>query len=207
MSWDSGLEGPAYYIASTDHTPLCVVAGPGTGKTFTLMRRVTRLIQEEGVDPSRILACTFTRTAAEDLALSVAALGVQGADQIRAQTLHSLCFSMLSREYIFNTTGRVPRPLLKFEERFLLQDLCAAGHGGIRDCVERLLAFSAAWARLQHERPGWPHDPQDRSFQTTLDEWLRFHKAMLIGELVPEAIKYLRNNPQSYYRKIGRAHV
>ena len=64
--WDEGLEGAAKRIAEIDHSPLRVLAGPGTGKTFALMRRAGRLIQE-GVDPSRILVCTFTRTAARDI--------------------------------------------------------------------------------------------------------------------------------------------
>ena len=42
--WDDGLTGPARNIASLDHTPIRVLAGLGTGRTFALMRRVARLI-------------------------------------------------------------------------------------------------------------------------------------------------------------------
>lgn len=34
--WDDGLAGPARNIAKLDHTPIRVLAGPGTGKTFAL---------------------------------------------------------------------------------------------------------------------------------------------------------------------------
>ncbi|MCB9854650.1 MAG: ATP-dependent helicase [Phycisphaerales bacterium] len=200
MTWDEGLEGPALQIASTPKSPLCVVAGPGTGKTFALMRRLTRLLEVNGADPGRILACTFTRTAAEDIARAVAELGVDGTDEIVTQTVHGFCFSMLSREDVLTSTGRVPRPLLRFEERFLMQDLQRAGLGGVRDTGAKLRAFSAAWARLQHEQPGWPRDANDRAFQSSLLAWLRFHRAMLIGELIPEGIKYLRQNPESRFR-------
>jgi superfamily I DNA/RNA helicase len=40
----------------------------------------------------------------------------------------------------------------------------------------------------------------DRQFQAALLGWLRFHKAILIGELVPEALRFLRNNPKSDMR-------
>ena len=50
-------------IAATDDSPLRVIAGPGTGKSFALKRRVARLL-EEGADPTRIFAVTFTRNAA-----------------------------------------------------------------------------------------------------------------------------------------------
>ena len=66
MAWDDNLSGSAREIAATSRSPLRVVAGPGTGKTFALMRRVARLL-EEGQDPTRILMVTFTRMAAIDL--------------------------------------------------------------------------------------------------------------------------------------------
>jgi len=78
----------------------------------------------------------------------------------------------------------------------MLHDLIIAGaFGPKRECTKRIRAFEAAWARLQSDEPGWPQDPVDREFQVALIGWLRFHQAMLIGELVPEALRYLRNNP------------
>lgn len=202
MPWNDNLEGPALRIAQTHNSPLWVAAGPGTGKTFALMRRLARLLEVDQVAPDRIFVCTFTRTAANDLAQSVAALGILGVDDVKAQTIHAFCFSMLSRQEVLESTGRVPRPLLQSEERFLLEDLKHANLGGIRECNTRLAAFSAAWARLQHEEPGWPSDPSDRQFQSTLNNWLIFHRAMLIGELIPEGLRYLRLNPQTPYRSM-----
>jgi superfamily I DNA/RNA helicase len=178
-----------------------VLAGPGTGKTFALMRRVARLLQD-GATPNRMLVCTFTRTAARDLEGELALLGVEGVDEVRAGTLHAFCFGLLGRDEVLEATGRVPRPLLRFEERFLLEDLNCDGFGGIRDRDRRLQAFNAAWARLQSETPGWPQDPVDRDFHRELVGWLRFHQAMLIGELVPEALRYLRENPASPHRGV-----
>lgn len=202
MPWNDGLRGKALTIAASPNSPLCVVAGPGTGKTFALMRRITRLLEVDKANPRRILACTFTRTAAEDITRAIAELGVDRADEIQTHTVHGFCFSMLSSQDVLQATGRVPRPLLRFEERFMLQDLEEAGLGGIRECGKKLLAFSAAWARLQHEEPGWSLDEADQAYQAALTSWLEFHEAMLIGELIPEGIKYLRNNPASPYRSL-----
>ena len=194
--WREGLVSPALDIAQTTDSPLLVLAGPGTGKTFTMMRRAARLL-EEGTEPRRILVCTFTRTAATDLKKSLTELGVCGADDVRAITIHSFCFGLLARAAVMEITGRAPRPLLHFEERFMVNDLCGGGFGGVRDCGRRLKAFDAAWSRLQSDEPGWPDDPIDRAFQQQLIAWLRFYKAMLIGELVPEALAYLRNNSEA----------
>lgn len=196
MPWNDNLEGPALRIAASDASPLRVRAGPGTGKTFTLMRRVARLL-EEGIEPDRILVCTFTRTAADDLKQELQHLNVEGANSVRATTIHALCFSILAQNEVLKATGRVPRPLLEYEKRFLLQDLHDGEFGNIHARRRRLKAFEAAWARLQSEQPGWPQDPVDRHFHEQLIDWLKFHRAMLIGELVPEALRYLRNNPAS----------
>jgi ATP-dependent DNA helicase UvrD/PcrA len=200
MIWDEGLSGDALRIAQTDNSPVWVAAGPGTGKTFALMRRLARLLEVANVAPRRVLVCTFTRTAAGDLARAVASLGIAGANEVQAQTVHGLCFSMLWQEDVLQATGRIPRPLLLCEERFLLEDLCNLGLGGVRECGRNLRAFSAAWARLQHHEPGWPTEQSDREFQSALSAWLQFHRAMLIGELIPEALRYLRLNPYSPYR-------
>lgn len=44
--------------------PLLIIAGPGTGKTFTLVKRIVYLITEKGVQPEEIMVATFTEKAA-----------------------------------------------------------------------------------------------------------------------------------------------
>ena len=82
----------------------------------------------------------------------------------------------------------------------MLKDLENNIFGRSRECTARIRAFEAAWARLQSEEPGWPEDRIDRQFHIALIDWLRFHNAMLIGELIPEALRFLRNNPESPIR-------
>lgn len=193
MAWDDRLEGPAYDIAACSARRLRVRAGSGTGKTYALMRRVARLL-EEGVRPRKILVCTFTRVAAEDLKRELEKLDAPDADKVRATTIHSLCFSMLSRNDVLVATGRNARTLLDYEVRFLLEDL-GAGFGRLSRRRKLLKAYEAAWARRQDDTPGFPDEARDRAFQAALLGWLRFHEAMLIGELVPEALRYLEENP------------
>lgn len=199
LEWNHDIEGACLRIAELECSPIRVMAGPGTGKTFALMRRAARLLQD-GARPERILICTFTRTAARDLQHEVARLGPHRTHNIRAGTLHSFCFWLLSESEVLELTGRVPRTLLAYEGRFLLEDLIGEGFGGIRERAERLQAFNAAWARLQSEEPGWPGDQIDRLFHRALIGWLQFHEAILVGELVPEALRYLRANPASPFR-------
>src|SRR6266851_45602 len=136
MKWYDGLVEPALTIAGADQSPLRVVAGPGTGKTFTLMRRIARLLQK-GEDPESIFLCSFTRTAAADLAKALGQLVVDGASDVNASTLHSLCFTVLGKGDVLEVTGRVPRPMLEMEERFLIEDLKGGEFGGVIHCEKR----------------------------------------------------------------------
>ena len=170
-----------------------------------MKRRVARLL-EEGQDPKRVLAVTFTRNAAASLVEDLRALEIEGCGDIRAGTLHSLCFSILSREEVFTYLNRVARPLITFNKSGVLQFEGAAllhdpvlgkRFGNRRECTKRIRAFEAAWARLQSDVAGWVLEDIDSEFEQCLISWLQFHRAMLIGELVPETLRFLRNNPAS----------
>jgi DNA helicase II / ATP-dependent DNA helicase PcrA len=74
--------------------PLLVVAGPGTGKTRTVVERIGRLIGD-GVSPRAITAISFTRKAAGELGERlVAELGEEGA-RVGASTFHALALDLL----------------------------------------------------------------------------------------------------------------
>jgi superfamily I DNA/RNA helicase len=194
MTWSDNIDtnSPAYSIAASQNRSVRVVAGPGTGKSFAMKRRVARLL-ESGVSPREILPVTFTRIAAEDLHRELVGMGVPGCDQLSGTTLHSLSLKILMRNHVLAITGRVPRPLNAFEQGPLEADL--SQHGGLREVRKKITAYESAWARLQHEQPGFTADSDDVTFSRDLLSWLRFHKAMLIGEVIPHLYDYLSSNP------------
>lgn len=194
MKWDDGIEGPHKAIAGSSSTRLGVLAGPGTGKTtYGLMRRVVRLL-EEGVEGHRILLISFTRVAAADLRDKVATLDSPGVDSVRASTLHGYCFGVLQKDTVLAVTGRFPRILLEHEVDLMLRDI-GGDFGTIHQRRRRLEAFVAGWARGTDDYPGIALDAVDKKFEHAVMTWLREHRAMLIGEVVPEVHKYLKNNP------------
>jgi DNA helicase II / ATP-dependent DNA helicase PcrA len=75
--------------------PLLVLAGPGSGKTRVITHRIARLI-DEGIDPRRILALTFTNKAAEEMRTRLGKMTVPVGSLIC--TFHSLCVRLL-REF------------------------------------------------------------------------------------------------------------
>jgi DNA polymerase III epsilon subunit family exonuclease len=75
--------------------PVLVVAGPGAGKTFCLIARITHLVDTVGVAPERICAVTFTNRAAEEIALRLKHTLRDRADAIARGTIHALCLALL----------------------------------------------------------------------------------------------------------------
>lgn len=82
--------------------PMLVLAGPGSGKTRVITRRVAHLVSR-GVRPSSILALTFTNKAAEEMRTRLEALGAPPGATLC--TFHSLCARLL-REF----SGRAGLP-------------------------------------------------------------------------------------------------
>lgn len=74
-----------------------VVAGPGTGKTSTLIHRVKYLVEQKKVDPRHILVLTFTNKAAFELVERLRAAGIQRASDVWAGTFHAFGLEFLRK--------------------------------------------------------------------------------------------------------------
>jgi len=82
---------------TTTASPLCILAGAGSGKTRVLTRRIASRVLSGDADASHVLALTFTRKAAGELRQRLAALGVR--DQVVAGTFHAVAYAQLRRRW------------------------------------------------------------------------------------------------------------
>ncbi|MGW7297877.1 MULTISPECIES: ATP-dependent helicase [unclassified Streptomyces] len=87
------LDAAQRSVVEHETGPLLVLAGPGTGKTTTLVESVARRIAE-GTDPARILVLTFSRKAAVELRDRMA-LRTGAARAPQATTFHSFCYALV----------------------------------------------------------------------------------------------------------------
>ncbi len=78
----------------SDDRLLIVAAGPGTGKTFTLVARLARLLGE-GADPAGIVVITFTTRAAVEVRERLAVAVGSAAEAVFVGTFHSFCLQRL----------------------------------------------------------------------------------------------------------------
>src|SRR6516165_312861 len=97
--------------------PLLVLAGPGTGKTTTIVAAVAERIERRGIDPDRILVLTFSRKAAGELRERITARLGRTTREPLALTFHSYAYALARREYVL--AGDQPPRLLSAPEQLL----------------------------------------------------------------------------------------
>ena len=91
-----GLNERQWEAVSAQGRQITVVAGPGTGKTRTLVYRIRRLIETGAAAPGQITAVTFTNKAAAELAGRLEQeLGRRTARKVSVGTFHGLCMKLL----------------------------------------------------------------------------------------------------------------
>jgi DNA helicase II / ATP-dependent DNA helicase PcrA len=97
-SFLSGLNPPQHAAAEHFEGPLLVLAGAGSGKTRVLTTRIALLIEEFGVDPSSILALTFTNKAAGEMRQRLRRLLGRDLGGTWIGTFHAIGARMLRRD-------------------------------------------------------------------------------------------------------------
>ena len=105
--------------------PLLIIAGPGSGKTFTLVERIYHLISEHDIPPERIFVSTFTEKAAAELITRVSSR--LAADNIAVNlnemyigTFHSICLRFLEENRDFTRLKRSFTVLDRFDQQYFL---------------------------------------------------------------------------------------
>jgi len=105
--------------------PLLIIAGPGSGKTFTLVERVVYLITELHVAPEELLVVTFTEKAARELITRVSnrlnEIGVRfNLNEMYIGTFHSICLRLLEDHREFTRLKRNFTLFDEFDQQYFL---------------------------------------------------------------------------------------
>ena len=111
-------------ILATDG-PVLIIAGPGSGKTFTLVERIVHLITQKGVAPESLLVVTFTDKAARELTTRIsnrlAELDIQfNLNEMYLGTFHSICLRLLEDYREFTRLKRSFTLFDQFDQQYFL---------------------------------------------------------------------------------------
>jgi DNA helicase II / ATP-dependent DNA helicase PcrA len=110
-----GLTEAQSAAVTSPASPLCILAGAGSGKTRVLTRRIAWQAEEGGIDPSRSLTLTFTRKAAGELRVRLRQLGLE--DHGAAGTFHAIAYAQLRLRW--QERGITPPTLLERKGQLL----------------------------------------------------------------------------------------
>ncbi|MET8831245.1 ATP-dependent DNA helicase UvrD2 [Streptomyces sp. NPDC004610] len=143
-----GLDPEQREVATTLRGPVCVLAGAGTGKTRAITHRIAYGVRAGILQPSSILAVTFTNRAAGEMRGRLRMLGAQG---VQARTFHSAALRQLQYFWPKAVGGAMPR--LVDRKSQLVADAAAAcrlrlDRGELRDAMGEI-----EWAKVTQTVP------------------------------------------------------
>lgn len=177
-----------------------LVAGPGTGKSFSIEGRVEYLLNQN-VQPHAILAVSFTRNAAQDLEARIlkhctAANLPQGGD-VRVGTLHSVALRMMRLANLLAMYPVDPRVLDGWEMRNWIDEEFSVDAGITPGRAREVREFHEAWWSTGQQNPAnyIPATPpisqvEQQQFNAFHTEQTRFYGCLLVGEIVQNCMYY-----------------
>lgn len=175
-----------------------LLAGPGTGKTKTLTRRVLSLILQHNIAPDSILLLTFTRLAAAQLREEIKKV-LEPLDKELPQisTLHS--FALKQILYNSGHVDALPSPIRiadDWEERFIIQEdlkkaLNLKDIGEVKKLINQL---STDWETLRIDEVGWEQQFPNAAFLGAWRNHTERYGETLRAELVYQLKRQLNQN-------------
>lgn len=115
--------------------PALVVAGPGSGKTFTITHRILYLIENLSISPDKILVITFTKAAALQMKERTDKMSFHKYSMINFGTFHALFFKILIREGIYT-----PDSIIKDSEKLKIVGFLSQKYNLQNDSANQLYA-------------------------------------------------------------------
>ncbi|MFT8927811.1 MAG: ATP-dependent DNA helicase [Sporolactobacillus sp.] len=201
----------------TSEGPLLISAGPGTGKTFTLVNRIVYLIQEKNVAPEKIFVATFTEKAAKELLTRISnemiARNIEmDINEMYVGTFHSLCMRIIRENLEYSSLGKNFSLLDSFDQQyFIYQNLWSTfnpipdielitGKVGIWNKAKKLLALFNGLTEemIDEEELLSDSNPELKVLgqaKVAYDEHLRKRNCLDFSSIQSECLLLLKNNP------------
>jgi len=115
--------------------PMLLIAGPGSGKTFTIIERIRYLIETRGVEPSQILVITFTKAAASEMEQRFINAMKGKSYSVNFGTFHAVYFHILKQTYQYTSQNIISEK----EKREYLKQVLKGVREEENELIEHLL--------------------------------------------------------------------
>lgn len=202
------LEGDALRASESRASHIQLIASAGAGKTETISQRVAKLVRD-GVDPSTIVAFTFTVKAAEELKERIRErvrlfAGQEAADRIGNMyvgTIHGYCLQMLQQHvpeyetYEMADENKLAAFAIRWDKELNLRQFDIARDPERRQLFDGMRTFLSNVAVLENELiavEDLPESVQDFANATKrLYELLDQHRMLTFGMQIDRAVKAL----------------
>ncbi len=170
----------------TTEGPLLIIAGPGTGKTYTLVQRIVYLIKEKNLKPEEIMVATFTEKAAKELVTRI----TNELDQLNIPlnlndmyvgTFHSICLRIIKEHLEYTRVKKNYRMLEQFDQKYMI--------------FQHINSFR----NLQH---------YDELFSNNMGAWRQADKiASYVGNLLEELVDIDRMKEDDDHQILAMANI
>lgn len=208
-----GLNKEQREAVSAPPGPTLVVAGPGSGKTSVLTRRVAYLIQEVGVKPGQIMAVTFTNKAAREMQERIERLLGERVRGVTVGTFHAICARILRREaaqigYTPNYTIYDTDDQIALIKQAMLQLNLDPKRNSPYGQLNKISAAKNELITPEEYVASTPPEKVTQQIYAAYQQLLRLSGAMDFDDLLMQAVILFRQNPetlrryQSYYKHI-----
>ena len=135
-------------VAGSFGTPLCVLAGAGTGKTRAITHRIAYGVSTGQLNPRHVLAVTFTAKAAAEMRSRLRDLGVPA---VQARTFHSAALRQL-RHFWPRVVGG-PMPDIIASKYAGVGEACSRLHLSVDRAALRDIVAEVEWSRVSMLTP------------------------------------------------------
>lgn len=158
--------------------PAMVLAGPGSGKTLVITRRVEYLIKKYGVRPEQILVITFTKAAAKEMRERFARITKDDRFPVTFGTFHGIYYGILKWAYRMNASNIFSEE----EKMMLLREVIAGMELEIEDEKEFLQGIVSEIGQIKNNRLSLEEyessNCSDQMFRQIYEEYERRRKLL-----------------------------
>ena len=200
------IDSEQYQVITDEHICLQVIAGAGSGKTFTICCKVYYLVYVKKVPPYKILLISYTNYACSEIQNYLKKMNLK----IEVMTFHKFALNILKLNHISYQIERDVKNIifpfiedLRSNDRNYYEDLILS-YRATNSIKKRLLKYVChiLWKIKKEEIPAWLessvlHDLKKKDNQSLLiklEEYKQKHHILFFSDMVTTALNLLKKN-------------